>query len=95
MTPSTSFTARTDRSLVPAGKPATRYLLVRIVAPQAAASDRRTPANVSLVLDRSGSMYDDRKFTLARQAVYQALAMLRTQDCFSVVVYDNEVDVLA
>jgi Ca-activated chloride channel family protein len=40
-------------------------------------------------------MEDDRKFTLARQAVDQALRILRAQDCFSVVVYDNEVDVLA
>jgi Ca-activated chloride channel homolog len=95
MTPSPSFTVRTDRSLIPASKPSTRYLLVRLTAPQAPAREGRTPVNVSLVLDRSGSMQDDRKFTLARQAVDQALRMLRAQDCFSVVVYDNEVDVLA
>jgi Ca-activated chloride channel family protein len=94
MTHSPSFTVRTDRSLIPGSKPSTRYLLVRLTAPQAPARDGRLPVNVSLVLDRSGSMQDDRKFTLARHAVDQALRMLRARDCFSVVVYDNEVDVL-
>ncbi len=40
-------------------------------------------------------MDDERKFSLARQAVDQALRMLRARDCFSVVVYDDRVDVLA
>jgi Ca-activated chloride channel family protein len=95
MTPSPSFTVRTDRSLLPASKSSTRYLLVRLSAPAAPAREVRVPVNVSLVLDRSGSMDDDRKFTLARQAVDQALRMLRPRDCFSVVVYDDRIDVLA
>jgi Ca-activated chloride channel family protein len=95
MTPSPSVAVRTDRSLIPASKPSTRYLLVRLVAPQAPAREGRTPVNVSLVLDRSGSMEDERKFTLARQAATQALRMLRARDCFSVVVYDDRVDLLA
>jgi Ca-activated chloride channel family protein len=40
-------------------------------------------------------MQDERKFALARQAVDGALGMLRARDCFSVVVYDDRVDVLA
>jgi Ca-activated chloride channel homolog len=95
MMPSPSFTVRTDRSLNPAGKSSTRYLLVRVTAPQAPPREGRAPVNVSLVLDRSGSMADERKFTLARQAVDQAVGMLRARDCFSVVVYDDRVDVLA
>jgi Ca-activated chloride channel homolog len=94
-TSSPSLTARLDRSLIPAGKSSTRYLLVRLTAPQASAREGRSPVNVSLVLDRSGSMHDDRKFTLAREAVDQALRMLRARDCFSLVVYDDRVDVLA
>jgi Ca-activated chloride channel family protein len=95
MTASPSFTVRTDRSRIPASKASTRYLLMRVTAPAAPAREGRTPVNISLVLDRSGSMEDDRKFTLARQAVDQALRMLRARDCFSVVVYDDRIDVLA
>jgi Ca-activated chloride channel family protein len=90
-----SFTVRSDRSLIRAAARSTRYVLVRITAPAAPPRDHRLPINTALVLDRSGSMADDRKFTLARQAVEQALRMLRPEDRFSLVVYDNVVDVLA
>jgi Ca-activated chloride channel family protein len=89
------LTVRTDRALVSASAPSKRYLLVRVIAPSALPRDGRMPVNVSLVLDRSGSMEDGRKFTLARQAVEQALRMLRSDDCFSLVVYDDEIDLLA
>jgi Ca-activated chloride channel family protein len=89
------LTVRTDRALLPTGAPSARYLLVRVTAPSALARERRMPVNISLVLDRSGSMEDGRKFALARQAVEQALHMLRSDDCFSLVAYDHEVDVLA
>ncbi|MFN2567642.1 MAG: VWA domain-containing protein [Gemmatimonadaceae bacterium] len=89
------LTVRTDRLLLPVSAPSTRYLLVRVNAPSSPPRDGRMPVNISLVLDRSGSMEDGRKFRLAREAVEQALRMLRSDDCFSLVVYDNEVDVLA
>jgi Ca-activated chloride channel homolog len=92
--PSPSFTLNTDRKLVPAGKTSTRYLVVRVTAPAASSREERLPVNISLVLDRSGSMGDERKFVLARQAVDQALHMLRARDCFSVVVYDDRIDVI-
>jgi Ca-activated chloride channel family protein len=53
------------------------------------------PVNVAFVLDRSGSMSGENKFNLAREAVEQSLRMLRPEDRFSVVVYDERVDVLA
>ena len=34
------------------------------------------------------------KITLAREAVIQALRMLRDTDRFSVIAYDNEIDVI-
>jgi Ca-activated chloride channel family protein len=89
------ITVRTDRALISATAPSTRYLVLRVVAPSAPPRDGRMPVNVSVVLDRSGSMEDGRKFTLARQAVEQALRMLRSDDCFSLVVYDDEIDLLA
>jgi Ca-activated chloride channel family protein len=53
------------------------------------------PVNVAFVLDRSGSMSGESKFNLAREAVQQSLRMLNPGDRFSVVVYDDRIDVLA
>ena len=89
-----TFSLRTDRRLIRAEASSTRYLLVSFLAPEAPAPADRRPVNVALVLDRSGSMSGARKFDLAREAVEQALAMLRPEDRFTVVVYDEEVDVL-
>lgn len=84
-----------DRALVPAGSPATRYLAITIAAPPApppAEGQRQRPGvNVSLVLDRSGSMAG-RKFGLARQAVVHAIRLLKETDQLGVVVYDHEVE---
>jgi len=51
--------------------------------------------NVGFVLDRSGSMHGERKFGLPREAVEQAMRLLRPEDRFTLVVYDQAVDVLA
>jgi Ca-activated chloride channel family protein len=86
---------RTDRRLLRAEARSTRYLLASITAPAAPARASRMPVNVGFVLDRSGSMDGDRKFGLAREAVEQALRLLHPEDRFTLVVYDQEVDVLA
>src|SRR5688572_12412610 len=85
---------RTDRRLLRAEARSTRYLLASITAPTAPARASRIPVNVGFVLDRSGSMDGERKFGLAREAVEQALRLLRPEDRFTLVVYDQEVDVL-
>ena len=51
------------------------------------------PVNLALVLDRSGSMSGG-KLELARQAAERALALLKSDDRFAVVVYDDRVDVV-
>lgn len=86
---------RTDRTLIRADARSNRYVLLRFTAPAATRRETRTPVNVAFVLDRSGSMSGENKFNLARQAVEQSLRMLRPEDRFSLVVYDNRVDVLA
>jgi Ca-activated chloride channel family protein len=88
------FTLRTDRRLIRAGSRSTRYLLGNIVAPVAPPREGRLPASIALVLDRSGSMDGERKFDLAREAVEGALALLRPEDRFTLVVYDDVADVL-
>ena len=70
-------------------------MLVTFVAPNEPPRAERLPVNVALVLDRSGSMSGARKFVLAREAVEQALRMLHPSDRFALIVYDDQVDVLA
>jgi len=89
-----AFSARTDRSLIRAGARSTRYVLVQLTAPAADRHAEPRPVNLALVLDRSGSMEYERKFDLARQAVERALRALRPIDRFSLVVYDDSIDVL-
>jgi len=57
-------------------------------------SDReRTPANVAIVLDRSGSMEGD-KIEKAKEAAIMALDMLDDRDIVSVITYSDTVSVL-
>lgn len=86
-------TLRTDINLLPTGAASTRHLLVSFTAPPAPPRSGRTPVSVAFVLDRSGSMHGA-KFDLAREAVEQALRLLRDEDRFAVVVYDDEITVL-
>lgn len=84
---------QTDRTLVREAGKSTRYVLLTFTAPDAGRTATRPRLNVSFVVDRSGSMGGS-KITLAREAVIQALRMLRDTDRFSVIAYDNEIDVL-
>lgn len=88
-----SLQFRADRRLIRAEGRSTRYLLARIEAPAAARPSGRSPVNLAFVLDRSGSMHGE-KIRLAREAVLAAIGSLRPEDRFSVVVYDDEVDVV-
>lgn len=93
------LTVRTDRPLLRTAPACTRHLLTSFTLPDRRPGDEavrpeRPPVNVAIVLDRSGSMSGD-KIALAREAVHQALGMLGPRDRFSLIVYDNVVDVLA
>ena len=88
-----TFDLRQDRTCLRAPARSTRYLVVRLVAPEAPRRADRLPVNVSLVLDRSGSM-GGQKIRLAKEAVERAIATLDQRDRFSVVFYDDRVDVV-
>jgi Ca-activated chloride channel family protein len=90
----TSLRLRADRQLIRAHGSSVRFLLASISAPKAPARKDRMPVNISLILDRSGSMQGENKFPLAVNAAKQALALLGEGDRFSLVVFDDEVDVL-
>ncbi|MBM4089427.1 MAG: VWA domain-containing protein [Planctomycetes bacterium] len=55
--------------------------------------ERRTPVNVAIVIDRSGSMSGD-KITKAREAALMAVDRLNANDIVSVVAYNDTVSVL-
>jgi Ca-activated chloride channel family protein len=88
-----NLSVQTDRSLVRAPGKSVRYVLVSFTAPEPARRQDRPPVNVSLVIDRSGSM-GGQKIELAKTAVGHALRLLRSSDRFSVVSYDDRVDIV-
>ena len=54
----------------------------------------RSPLNLALILDRSGSMEGDQKLTFAKQAIISALKLLHDDDIIHLVAYDDSVQVI-
>lgn len=88
-----TFAIRQDRRYIRATSHSQRFVLARIVAPRATGERRRAPVNLAIVLDRSGSM-SGAKLDIAKRAVEEAIGRLEPDDRFSVVVYDDVVDVV-
>lgn len=71
----------------------TAYLKVGLTGFPLAGETRRTPVNVAIVLDRSGSMSGD-KMAQAKEAAIMAMEMLDERDIVSIVAYSDYVSVL-
>jgi Ca-activated chloride channel family protein len=82
-----------DRDILPAGRQETAIIKVALNVPEIPYETERPPVNLTLVLDRSGSMAGD-KIAKAREAALTALRMLGPQDLFSLVIYDHNVQTL-
>jgi Ca-activated chloride channel family protein len=93
MTNPARFTARADRLLIRAGSRSNRFVLAQVTAPPAERRGERLPVNLAFVLDRSGSMSGE-KIDLARRTIVEAIGRLDARDRFSVVAYDDVVDVV-
>jgi Ca-activated chloride channel family protein len=55
--------------------------------------DRHTPLNLSIVIDRSGSMAGD-KIRNTKLAAKQIVDQMSSDDYLSIVIYDNQIEVL-
>ncbi len=85
---------RPERRLIPAGDECTVYVLLDIEMPSVREQTQRPPLNLSLVIDRSGSMSGE-KLEFVKEAATHALRLLHSGDRASVVVYDDEVNLIA
>jgi Ca-activated chloride channel family protein len=87
--------ARTDRRFIRSTYRSNRFVLAEVVAPHAHTAEgrRRPPVNLAFVLDRSGSMAGA-KIQLAKRAVELSIGRLQADDRFSIVAYDNYIDVV-
>lgn len=88
-----TLNVQTDRTLLRADGHSARYVLLSFAAPESPRASTREPVNVAFVIDRSGSMGGS-KIRLALEAVVQALRMLKVSDRFSVVCYDEQIDLV-
>ena len=81
-----------DKSVVPAGTAKKRGLMLDVMAHAEKISERR-PINLSMVIDRSGSMNGGR-LDAAKEAAKGVVARLEDEDVFSLVVFDSSIETL-
>ena len=79
-----------NNPVVYAGTAQKAVVKVTLDAPEAPKKEKRPPVNLTIVLDRSGSM-SGQKIEKAREAAIAALRRLEPEDLFSLVTYDHEV----
>jgi Ca-activated chloride channel homolog len=83
------ITAKFDGNLVRTGG-SERYILFKLSA-DAGKKASRAPLNLSLIIDRSGSMSSENKLNLVKQAAAFVVERLADDDRVSVVAYDDEI----
>ncbi len=85
--------ARSGQKVLPANRSQHIYLRISLAGVPLETGERRTPVNVALVLDRSGSM-QGLKIEQAKEAAVMALNRLGATDIASVVAYNHNVTTL-
>ncbi len=85
-----------DRPVVLSGQTEPIFVLVRFEAMEVLHRypERRPPLNLSLVLDRSGSMEDTGKIEYLKKAAKMAVDRLSGKDYLSIVEYDDQITVM-
>ena len=81
--------AHWDKNVCPANEKSTRGLLVEMTVPSNQKEERR-PINLSLVIDRSGSM-SGQNIEAAKEAAMGVVNRLGDKDMLSVVAFDDQI----
>lgn len=87
------FELSAGRSVLPAGQKSILELKASVTGFEVESESHRPSLNIALVIDRSGSM-SGRKIEQAKEAAACAVRQMRENDIVSVVIYDDEVEVL-
>ena len=82
-----------DKPTLLAGKKQTTFIKVGLTGFKKDNNEKRTPVNVAIVLDKSGSM-QGQKIDKAKEAAIAAIERLNKNDIVSVVAYDSTVTVV-
>ncbi len=82
-----------DRPVLPADSREIVIVKVALTGARSALPASRTPVNLALVIDKSGSMSGD-KIEHAREAALEAVRRLSAGDIVSLIMYDNGVQTL-
>ncbi|MEW5800055.1 MAG: VWA domain-containing protein [Bacteroidota bacterium] len=72
----------------------TAYLQLTLTTPDILKDKKRKPMNLSVVIDRSGSMDDQNKMEFAKKAFASLVDQLQPDDILSIVIYDDIVDIV-
>ena len=90
---SVNLKIETDRSILLAGQKQTTYVRVGLTGCPLSSTVQRSPVNIAIVIDKSGSMSGE-KIQKAKEAAILALYRLKSSDIVSVVLYDSKIRVL-
>lgn len=82
------------QTVLSTSKPGSVFLRLNLKSLAAVKSERRTPVNVAIVIDRSGSMQGDR-IAAAKEGARVALKRLSSDDVVSLVSYNHDYAVLS
>lgn len=89
------ITVELERPLVVQGHDEALYVLVTLTgAERRRPAGERPPLNLSMVLDRSGSMEDKGKIGYLREAAQMGVGLLAPTDSLSLIAYDDRITVL-
>ena len=91
--PKLTLNAQTSNPALVAGKQQTTYIKVGLTGFKRTAAEERSPVNIALVLDRSGSMSGE-KLNAAMEAARMAVQRLDADDIFSFITYNSTIDVV-
>ena len=89
----TQFTIQLDQSTYQPGATCRRHLIASVAAPEPAALAERTPLDLALVIDTSGSMAQGR-LEYAKRAAAGVVEALLPEDRLTVVAFESNVHVL-